>query len=293
MPIAARGNLPYNKITCRGKERVPFGARCNTMDTVYDLFLFAGQSNMAGRGITSDRWPQPAPALVPGAGWEYRVVSDPDRLHPVAEPFGAEENDPAGIYEPGMKTGSLVTAFVNSYYERIGVPVIGVSASKGGSAICQWQGERDYLSDAVVRWQRAQQYLERQKIPVRHRFMVWCQGETDGDHGTDPAAYKSMFRKMLDQLREQGVETCFLIAIGEYNGTCGYDYTAIHQAQLELAREEPDVVLISDDFYGMRARGLMKDSFHYYQAGYNEVGIRAGAAAAEYLLYGQVPRVPV
>ena len=53
------------------------------------------------------------------------------------------------------------------------------------------------------------------------------------------------------------------------------------------------MVLVSDDFYGMRARGLMKDSFHYYQAGYNEVGIRAGAAAAEYLLYGQVPRVPV
>ena len=76
------------------------------MEKEYDLFLFCGQSNMAGRGITSEEWPEEAPSITPGAGLEYRAISDPECLHPVQEPFGAEENNPEGIYEPGMKTGN-------------------------------------------------------------------------------------------------------------------------------------------------------------------------------------------
>lgn len=248
-----------------------------------DLFLFAGQSNMAGRGITSPQWPQPAPALVPGAGMEYRAVSDPSRLHPIAEPFGAAENEPGGIDEPGRKTGSLVTAFVNSYYTETGMPVLGVSASRGGSGMELWQGKQDLLSDALRRWDRAQQYAADHDLSIRHRFLLWCQGETDGDHGTAPELYAMRFRRMLARMQAHGIETCFLIAIGQYNGIKGYDYTAIHQAQLELARNCPGVVLASDDFWSMRARGLMKDSYHYYQQAYNEVGTAAGHAAAAYI----------
>lgn len=252
-------------------------------ETQYDLFLFAGQSNMAGRGVTSPRWPEPAPTLTSGAGVEYRAVSDPDHLHPIAEPFGAAENDPEGIFEPGMKTGSLVTAFVNAYYAGTGVPVVGVSASKGGSGLELWQDRGDLLTDALGRLGRARQYLAGQEIPVRHRYLLWCQGETDGDHGTAPEVYKERFCHLLDRFRAAGIEHCFLIAIGQYNGTKGFDYTAIHGAQLELARDLPGVTLVSDAFWSMRARGLMKDSFHYYQQAYNEVGTAAGKAAAAFV----------
>ena len=253
------------------------------MDTTYDLFLFAGQSNMAGRGITSDRWPQPAPQLLPGAGMEYRAISDPEHLHPIAEPFGAAENNPQGIDEPGKKTGSLVTAFVNAYYSDTGTQVLGVSASKGGSGMDCWQGEGDLLTDALGRWDGADRYAADHNLAIRHRFAVWCQGETDGDHGTDPETYKLRFRTMLSRMQAQGVEICFLIAIGQYNGVKGYDYTAIHRAQLELARELPGVVLVSDAFWSMKSRGLMKDSYHYYQQAYNDVGTAAGHAAAAFV----------
>ena len=85
---------------------------------------------------------------------------------------------------------------------------------------------------------------------------------------------------MLARLRQHGVENCFLVAIGQYNGIHGYDYTAIHKVQLALPGKYPGVVLVSDDFWQMRARGLMKDSYHYYQQAYNEVGTSAGKAAA-------------
>ena len=44
---------------------------CKTVD----LFLFMGQSNMAGRGIVSEKWAQPAPQIMEGAGYEYRAIS--------------------------------------------------------------------------------------------------------------------------------------------------------------------------------------------------------------------------
>lgn len=253
------------------------------MEKEYDVFLFLGQSNMAGRGITSQQWPETAPTLTPGAGNEYRAVSDPECLHAVKEPFGEAENNPEGIYEPGMKTGSMVTAFINAYYAKTGVPVIGVSASKGGSAIGEWQGNSDYLSDALVRFDRTENYLKEQKIAVRHRYMLWCQGETDGDLGTSPTDYKTGFKNMFARLKGKGIETCFLITIGEYNGERGFDYSKIRQTQLDITAELPDVELVCDNFHTMRGRGLMKDEFHYYQKAYNEVGTAAGNAAGEFV----------
>ena len=90
--------------------------------TTYDLFLFAGQSNMAGRGITCTHFPEGAPDLISGAGAEFRAISDPTRLYPIAEPFGALENNPTGIFEPGMKTGSLVTSFVKYLFSEYWCP---------------------------------------------------------------------------------------------------------------------------------------------------------------------------
>ena len=46
----------------------------------YDFFLFAGQSNMAGRGISCPQFPEAAPALISGAGVEFRAISDPSAL---------------------------------------------------------------------------------------------------------------------------------------------------------------------------------------------------------------------
>ena len=81
-----------------------------------DLIFFMGQSNMAGRGDAAL-----APAVTPGMGFEYRAVTDPAQLHPLAEPFGVNENDPTGVNEPGMKTGSMVSAFVNACTAKTGV----------------------------------------------------------------------------------------------------------------------------------------------------------------------------
>ena len=100
-----------------------------------DLIIFMGQSNMSGAGGDASA----APKLTEGAGYEYRAVTDPDTLHVLEEPFGEKENrgalDDTELLE---RKGSLVTSFVNAYYEQTKVPVVAVSASRGSSSLNGW-----------------------------------------------------------------------------------------------------------------------------------------------------------
>ena len=158
----------------------------------YDFFLFAGQSNMAGRGISCPQFPEVAPALISGAGVEFRAISDPSALFSVCEPFGAAENT--------------------------------------------------------------------------------------------PDVYAEQFCRMYETLRRENIEHCFLIGIGEYNGPAtDISYDAIRNAQYALADQRSDLTVVSRSFETMKARGLMKDAFHYYQAGYNETGQTAGEACAVFV----------
>lgn len=252
----------------------------------FDLFLFAGQSNMAGRGITCSRFPETAPVVSPEAGAEFRAISDPTTLYPIAEPFGALENNPQGIYEPGMKTGSLVSSFVNTYYSKTGIPVLGISASKGGSSILEWLPGTPYFQDLCERYQKCLDYICTNDIKIHSQYLLWCQGETDGDHKMSKEKYVNCFAEFWNALKLHGIKQCYLIQIGHFNPYLVgpdaelHDYSEIMDAQRYLSKEFPDVTLVSDSFSSMLRRGLMKDAFHYYQKAYNEVGEEAAGNIA-------------
>lgn len=260
-----------------------------------DLILFMGQSNMAGRGIPSEQWPQGIPNLTLDAGWEFRAISDPTKLYPIAEPFGVDENNPEGIndvFSGGVKakTGSMVTAFANAYYEKTGVPIVGVSASKGGSRIDQWlPGASDgFLRDALERYRRAVEFLQKNNFKIRHHYMLWCQGESDGDKGTTVEEYKERFGIIWQEMKNAGIEKCFLIKTGKKNiPGQEEDYEEIRRAQEELCDggvgPEGEIVMVSRGLGEMLERGLMKDAFHYYQQAYNEVGTEAGNNVGDYV----------
>ena len=249
-----------------------------------DIVIFMGQSNIAGRGMTSQQWTEAAPAVTEGAGWEYRAISDPSKLYPIEEPFGVHENLNGYIDDGSKKTGSLVSAFINAYYAGNGkVPTVAVSASKGGTAIAGWSGNGAYLFDALHRLKSAQDFVAQSDKTVRHIYAVWCQGETDADIHTSKEEYVNGFTNMVAQLKKAGVEKVLMISIGHINDDSQRDlYEEMIVWQAELAAQNPDVVMVSDDFVTMRERGLMKDIFHYYQAGYNECGEIAGKNAALY-----------
>ena len=256
-----------------------------------DVIIFMGQSNMAGRGITTSAHPEGAPKIIEGAGYEFRAISDPTKFYGIVEPFGKNENNPDGINDGNDKTGSMVTAFVNAYYSGNGnVPVIAVSASVGGTTSLQWQPEGTLLPDAIQRFKDCVTFTENSGYTIRHKYMVWCQGESDGDTSVDKATYKARFSNIFNAMKENGVEACFLVRIGNCNRE-GYEdkYTNIIEAQTEITQNNTNIIMASTDFASMRSRGMMKDYFHYYQDAYNEVGKYSGINAAVYVSTGKEP----
>lgn len=253
---------------------------------IVDLFIFMGQSNMAGRGIAAQ-----APSVPSGHGYEFRAVSDPSVLYDIIEPFGVNENIESGIFETIMKTGDCVASFVNAYYDKTKIPIVGVSASKGGSTVLEWQPGGAFLNDAVSRFTSAKKWLAGNGYAIRHRFMVWLQGETDGDNEMSGSDYINHVKKIIDEMVDhQGVEKCFVIRIGNRRDKPA-QYDEIISAQTELCKTYDKTVMVSARLAGYAASGLMKDEFHYLQAAYNEFGTEAGLNAAYYVNTGKEPKM--
>lgn len=246
-----------------------------------DLIMFMGQSNMAGRGDAAL-----APSVKEDTAYEYKAVSQPDCLFHLQEPFGVMENEKNGVYEPGMKTGSLVSAFVNAFYQQTHMPIVGVSCAKGGSSVLEWLKGTAYYEDAVRRMKRAESWLLSNGYLIRYKLMVWCQGCTDGDNGMRQVKFRENTRSFLKAyMKDCEIKNCFLIQTGNHRDE-PLRYVPMQQAQEELSEDEEDIILVSRQFKTFASMGLMKDEYHYLQEAYNLIGEEAGTQAGKYLKSG-------
>lgn len=255
-----------------------------------DLVLFIGQSNMAGRGTAAE-----ATQVADGHAYEFRAISDPTCLYPLTEPFGANENNAESGVSESKKTGSMVSAFCESYFAETGTPIVAVSCSKGGEPISFFDTDGAPYRDAVARMTAAKEYLTSSdsEIGLRNVYVVWLQGESDGDRSTSAEEYTAALDRIATGFAQDiGSEQFFVIPIGMYNGSNesrNAAYTVIRQAQIEYCRENADATVISTQLADMYAEGLMKDEFHYYQAGYEIVGRDAGENMGYFVNTGKKP----
>ncbi len=252
-----------------------------------DVILFAGQSNMSGLGDASL-----APVVPEGVGYEFRAITDPTRLYPLAEPFGENEHNPGMCDDRGLleRTGSLVSAFVNSYYEQTGTPVVAVSASRGSSKLNTWLKEDGLFMDAGKRLDTCLQYLNNEPdYKIRHIYMVWLQGESDTSAKDTVESYMEGVQKLYGNFKILGVEKCFVIRIGldQERDSAGIDH--VIEAQTQLCRTSEDFVLVSTQAVTLTERGMMQDRVHYTQEGYNLIGEEAGRNAGIYAATGTEP----
>ncbi len=244
-----------------------------------DVILFMGQSNMSGAGGDASE----APALTEGAGYEYRAVTDPDTLHVLSEPFGENENrgalDDTEILE---RKGSLVTAFVNAYYEKTGTPVVAISASRGSSSLNGWLNS-GRVEEAKERLNAAKECLKKEKIRPRHIYMVWFQGEADANLKTTGEEYQTMLRQLVDDMEEEGVKDCFLIELGP-DLTDPQKHQEIMEAQLEACEKNDDIILVSTLPTELTGSDMKDEGgIHFTQKALNLIGEDAGTNAGAYV----------
>ncbi len=243
---------------------------------VVDIIMFMGQSNMSGCGGDASQ----APTVKPGAGYDFRAISDPTRLYSIVEPFGINENQVGGIVDyPGGKKGSLVSAFANTYYQETGVPMIAVSASAGATATEYWTRQA-IVYDFVERHQRAKIWLEGNDYYVRNQYVVWLQGESDADKGITAAQYTENMDNIIRPLFINGIQKVFIIRPGRTIDKANY-FDDVIKAQTEMCRTSGYYALASTMMSGFGTT-YMVDQWHYNQTALNMLGEDAAKNVAYY-----------
>ncbi|MBD5544505.1 MAG: hypothetical protein HDR01_09760 [Lachnospiraceae bacterium] len=265
--------------SCRGKA---YPCRIQVRDTV-DLIVFAGQSNMTGRGDSSN-----APKLTDGAGYESRTITNGGSLSPLKEPFGMGQ-DRNSLNDSGLRTGSMVTAFVQAYYQKTQTPVVAVSATIAGSGCVSWS--TIHYKEVAARVKLAQKALKKRGLKVENCYLVFMQGENDGFAKTSQSFYKKRITQMFRNLQKScSVEKCLFIRIGSYTKDRNL-YNDIVKAQTDLCRTNKDFVLVSVKAASLKDSYYQADGIHLTQKGLNVLGKEAGTNAASYKLTGKEPEL--
>lgn len=245
-----------------------------------DLILFMGQSNMSGAGGNAAE----APELIKGAGYEYRAITQPEELVVLAEPFGENEHKEGYLDDRELipRGGSLVTSFVNAYYEQTKERVVAVSASRGSAQISSFN--KYLVEDVIERLENAKRVMTEQQVNIRHIYMVWFQGETDAYVETSEERYIGEMQKLLFTLQPYGVEKCFVIQIGNVvMGDEAIDTAPMQETQEKLCENDDNFVLVSTLAKEVSEPPYMEDGIHFTQAGLNLIGEDAGQNAGNYV----------
>ncbi len=246
-----------------------------TTPATVDLIIFAGQSNMSGNGGNAAQ----APAVAPGQGYEYRPSSAPNALFSVVEPFGRYENGYISDV-PSYQNGTLVSSFINAYYQKTGVPVVGVAATRGGTDSSYWVNGAT-KADLVSRFVKARSYLEKNNFNVRRKFVVFLQGESDSVKGVSALEYKNNLISTFQPLFANGLDQIFIITPG-YARNGIYSYDDVVSAQIDLCNTSNLFTIGSTLLHSPSMNVYLNDEVHYNQAGLNMVGADAGAKAGAY-----------
>ena len=241
-----------------------------------DLIFFMGQSNMSGAAGDASL----APHVSEEAGMEFRPISDPTKLYPITEPFGINENNPAGLTEyPGAKKGSLVSAFVNEYYKETGRRVVAVSVSMGATDMDKWM-TAGVINDVGQRFDLATSFLKDNGYNVGHIYALWLHGESDAIKGTDPEVYRTDLDDIMRPLFIKGLQKVFIIAPGRT-----IDYKDIFLDIINMQKK----ICVESGYYAMATTVLtrvsteyMTDMYHYNQHVLNMVGIESAKSVAYY-----------
>lgn len=247
----------------------------NAAQVTVDIIIFAGQSNMSGNGGNAAQ----APVVPIGQGFEYRPANAPNALYPITEPFGRYEGGYVSDV-PSYQNGTLVSSFVNTYFSKTGVPVVGVCATHGGTDSSYWASSAT-KADMVSRLVKTKAYLEKNNYKVRRKFLVFLQGESDAVKGISQTDYKNNLIAAFQPLFANGLEQVFIITPG-YASNGVFSYDEVVKAQVDLCNSNNLFTLGSQLLHSPAMNIYLNDTVHYNQQGLNMVGANAAVNVAAY-----------
>ena len=224
------------------------------------IFLLAGQSNMAGRGHVEaeDRTTDPRVLMFDRA--EHWVLA--------ADPMHFDK--PIAGVGPGRSFGLAIAAAEST--ATIGL----VPAAVGGSAITSWVPAGVHAETGAHPYDEA---IRRARAAMRDgelKAILWHQGESDANP-QDAPLYAQRLRELIERFRSDLGAPNVPVLVGELGRFAGKPWDAPHlqvdSALRRVAAEVPNVVYVSSE--GLEDRG---DALHFSAAAARAFGKRYAAA---------------
>jgi hypothetical protein len=248
------------------------------VDTDVDVFIIAGQSNAQGYEYGVVATGSTSPIVTPGTALQYwnGVVS--------------AANDPVG----NAFYASAWPQFAISYYAKTGRKVAFVPTAVPGSALdvnspsngtaSNWSPSGTYFNSSVSSTTDAMAAFRAAGYTPHLVGVLWDQGENDADaiNAAAPvtgAMYTIDMQTLIANYRTSLSDTnlpFYIFETGKTNFADTAGYRTIRTAQEATASSTINTFIVFRNAVDFWTRGLMNGSYHYSQAGYNEMG-RVGA----------------
>jgi hypothetical protein len=161
-----------------------------------DLFLLAGQSNMAGRGDVEPRDRQPAAGLF--------ALSAAEKWEPAVDPIHYDKPKIAGV---GLARSFGQTLLSARQSAEIGF----VPAAYGGSLLEEWLPGGKHYVEALRRTGVA-------RAAGTLRGLLWHQGESEANDETRARTYLERFLRVVEGFRRDLAAPHLPVVVGQLGG---------------------------------------------------------------------------
>eukprot|EP01062_Namystynia_karyoxenos_P075442 TRINITY_DN7279_c0_g1_i1.p1 TRINITY_DN7279_c0_g1~~TRINITY_DN7279_c0_g1_i1.p1 ORF type:complete len:393 (+),score=81.20 TRINITY_DN7279_c0_g1_i1:81-1181(+) len=163
-----------------------------------DIFVLAGQSNMAGRGVISDEEPHP-PLPAPGVGlWDAAEK----KWGPAAEPLHRDERTVNAVRRSAQGAGlgasfAACMAAATGGSSRVGLVCVAV----GSSFLSDWEPGGSHYQEMLRNTKAALEAAVTRYGSARVRALLWHQGEADCSDASLAATYHDRLSAMFAAFR--------------------------------------------------------------------------------------------
>lgn len=238
---------------CKSNKQVTSTSKRQTW-----VFLMAGQSNMAGRGVVEAQ-DTITDARILTINKDYQIVRAKEPIH---------------LYEPNLKGLDCGLSFAKTLLKDIdkSVTILLIPTAVGGSSSRQWLG--DSVHRNVQLMTNFRQKMEFAKTNGIVKGILWHQGESDANTKAIPQ-YKENLKKLFGIFREYAGNDKLPIMIGEL-GTYSKsptEWNAINEIIRQYVASDPNAYLVSTS--DLKHKG---DFIHFDSEGQRLMGQRLADA---------------
>lgn len=232
----------------------------NSADTMISkenvwVFILAGQSNMAGRGLV-----EPADTIT---NERVFTINQAGEMIPAREPLHWYEPQLTGL-DCGLSFGKTLAAHLPD-----SVTILILPTAVGGSSISQWIGDSTYRNVTLL--SNFKEKVAFGKANGTIKGILWHQGESDTGSGESIELYQERLKTLFLKFRTEIGNDSLPVLIGELGSYSANDenWQAINRQIKEYVDSDPHAAIIPTSDFNHKG-----DFIHFDSEGQRTLGQR-------------------